>query len=662
MQLFVERHKAILKASMQGVLQHEQKLQQLDDWWGKVSLIGKINSLRLGSDILTSMDITKRRFNQLQHTLIDNLLQEQTKKVLLHDKACCQMAIDVLIRNLFERTADIGFLATDQQICHFMAQPLADAELHGKLHQHLQHYVANYSVYDDVVLLGLDGTIMLRLNQQYKQTHSADPLLQYSLERGSHYSETCRYSDLQPDKSLSLIYSQPVYGDAGQPLGVLCLCFNIADELNTIFSKLLVANPHSILALVNADGTVAFSSGPAQLPAQTKAAVANYLNLQQHEQHSYLVSFANSRGYQQYFGPGWQVQMWTPLQLLATSLVNSDSTGSTADGQLFPALLAIKRESMHVNDELSLIVLNGEIAAARKDAIEFIPVLNAIRGIGQNIYQVFSSSIDELGATIMHSLLQELTTLAELAADIMDRNLYERANDCRWWAQNASFRQALAQNPVDAAQQQQLSAELNYINSLYTVYHTIYLYNTAQHLVAISTTGSGISKIDDSTGAASCLQLTQPQQYSVSTFVPSALYQQQATYIYNAALFHPTEPEQVIGGIGLVFDSLPQFRAMLSDILPKNEQGDIKTGYSACYIDHAGKIISASHANWQIGTRLPLPAALYQRAQQGSVTEQCDINGQCYLLAIAPTNGYREYKTSDGYKNVVFACLLLQCS
>jgi hypothetical protein len=659
MQLFVERHKAILKASMQGVLEHEQKLQQLDDWWGKVSLIGKINSLRLGSDILTSMDITKQRFNQLQHTLIDNLLQEQTKKVLLHDNASCQMAIDVLIRNLFERTADIGFLATDQQICHFMAQPTADETLQNRLHQHLQHYVANYSVYDDVVLIAPDGTILLRLNQQYSQTCSADPLLQHSLERGSNYTETCRYSDLQPDKSLSLIYSQPVYGDAGQPLGVLCLCFNIADELNTIFSKLLAANRHSILVLVNADGTVAFSSDPAQLAAQTKVRLANSLNLQQHGQHSYLVSFANSRGYQQYFGPGWQVQMWTPLQRLASSKVSASNTDSPSDGQLFPALLAIKRESMQVNDELSLIVLNGEIAAARKEAIEFIPVLNAIRGIGQNIYQVFSSSIDELGSTIMHSLLQELTTLAELAADIMDRNLYERANDCRWWAQNASFRQALTQNTVDAVQQQKLSEELIYINSLYTVYHTIYLYNTALQLVAISTADIHLTNIDDRTGATGCLQLTQPQQYSVSAFVPSALYRQQATYIYNAPLFHPTEPEQVIGGIGLVFDSTPQFRAMLIDILPKNEQGAVETGYSACYVDSAGRIISASHDNWQIGARLPLPAALYQRALQGSLTEQYDINGQRYLLAIAPANGYREYKTSDGYKNVVFACLLL---
>ena len=162
MQLFVERHKAILKASMQGVLEHEQKLQQLDDWWGKVSLIGKINSLRLGSDILTSMDITKRRFNQLQHTLIDNLLQEQTKKVLLHDKACCQMAIDVLIRNLFERTADVRWWATEPALWSALSfaqtsparGPIAEARLR------LQTIHRYYTVYCDLVLTDSSGKII----------------------------------------------------------------------------------------------------------------------------------------------------------------------------------------------------------------------------------------------------------------------------------------------------------------------------------------------------------------------------------------------------------------------------------------------------------------------------------------------------------------------
>src|SRR5690606_19121052 len=91
----------------------------------------------------------------------------------------------------------------------------------------------------------------------------------------------------------------------------------------------------------------------------------------------------------------------------------------------------------------------------------------------------------------MHSQLLELTTLAELAADIMDRNLYERANDCRWWAQNASFRQALAQPNITDAQRQALAQQLAYINGLYTVYQTIYLYDARLQLVACFTDASG---------------------------------------------------------------------------------------------------------------------------------------------------------------------------
>lgn len=660
MQLFVEQHKEVLKATMPGVKGHEVKLQQLDDWWGKVSLIGKINSLRLGSDILTSMDITKQRFNQLQHTLIDNLLQEQTRKVLLYDKACCQMAIDVLTRNLFERTADIGFLATDQQIGQFMAEPAEpDSETAQSLLRHLQHYVANYSVYDDVVLLAPDGRILLRLNQQYKATYSADDLVQHSLNMGNSYTETCRYSDLQPDKALSLIYSQPVYNQQQQAIGVLCLCFNIADELETIFSKLLLTNQHGIMALVTADGRVAFSSNQQLLPVLSKAETIQRLKLHQHQQKNYLISVASSRGYQQYFGPGWQVQMWTPLHTLTQTAATNSHDKKITEAGLFPTLSAIKHESMQVNDELSLIVLNGEIAAARKHAIEFIPVLNAIRGIGQDIYQVFSTSIDELADTIMQSQLLELTTLAELAADIMDRNLYERANDCRWWAQNASFRQALAQTTLTAEQRQVLGQQLAYINSLYTVYQTIYLYDDKQQLVASSTAETHLCT-EDSSAAAANLKLSQPQQYSVSAFVPSKFYRQQPTYIYNAPLFHPQRREQVVGGIGLVFDSAPQFSAMLCDVLPKDDQGAIKAAYSACFTDLSGRIISSSHDKWQAGDTLPLPGNLYQRALQTPLTQLCEIQGQSYLVAIAPTRGYREYKTSDGYQNQLFACLLLQ--
>lgn len=56
----------------------------------------------------------------------------------------------------------------------------------------------------------------------------------------------------------------------------------------------------------------------------------------------------------------------------------------------------------------------------------------------------------------------------------------------------------------------------------------------------------------------------------------------------------------------------------------------------------------------------PLPAAFYQQALQRALTRQCELDGHQFLVAIAPTKGYREYKTSDGYQNQLFTCLLLR--
>ena len=478
MQFFFEHHKNHLKPHMSGVLQYEQKLTELDSWWSKVSLIGKINSLRLGSTILDSMDQTKKRFSELQQILIDNLLLEQTKKTLLTDKACSQIAIDVLIRNLFERTADIGFLATDSQIRSFLAEPSTEAV--EAMHQHLANYVSYYSVYQDVVLVSPEGQILLRLDQSQTQKYSRDPLVQQCLQQPQQFSESFRYSDLQPEQKQSLIYAQAVLSEQGIALGVLCLCFKFDDEITTIFKNLLPEHSQSILLLQAEDGSTVFSSDTELLPPQQTAGRQQQLGLRKVESRDYLLSFAQTQGYQGYFGPAWQTQIWTPVKSLSQQAKSSQQALDMNNLKLFPQLFHIHHSSLQVNDELSLIVLNGVISAARNDAVEFVPVLDAIRGIGKEIHQVFSHSVEELAHTVLHSQLEQLVMLARQALDIMDRNLYERANDCRWWAHNKKFQQLLRQ--PDLEKQQEAAKELVYINDLYTVYSNIYLYKIHRYL------------------------------------------------------------------------------------------------------------------------------------------------------------------------------------
>lgn len=659
MQYFFEHHKNHLKPHMSGVLQYEQKLTELDNWWSKVSLIGKINSLRLGTTILDSMDQTKKRFTELQQILIDNLLLEQTKKTLLTDKACSQIAIDVLIRNLFERTADIGFLATDSQICNFLAEPSPEAV--DALQQHLTNYVSYYSVYQDVVLLSPDGQILLRLDQSQTQKYSRDPLVQQCLQQPQQFSETFRYSDLQPEQKQSLIYAQAVLSEQGIALGVLCLCFKFDDEITTIFKNLQPEHSQSILLLQAEDGSTVFSSDTEMLPSQQTAGRQQQLGLRKVEGRDYLLSFAQTQGYQGYFGPAWQTQIWTPVKSLSNQPESTQQKLDIHNLKLFPELFNIHRSSLQVNDELSLIVLNGVISAARNDAVEFVPVLDAIRGIGKEIHQVFSHSVEELAHTVLHSQLEELVMLARQALDIMDRNLYERANDCRWWAHNKKFQQLLRQ--PDAEKRQEAAKELAYINDLYTVYFNIYLYDKTQRILCCARDNTEqLQQMPDNSGAADCLVLNTAHQYAVSAFEASAVYQQQSTYIYHAPVFTDTTTGKAQGGIALVFDSAPQFSAMLRDILPKNEHGEVKTDFAACFIDEKGAVLASSTTElWPTGQNMPLPVELFRSAKLQPVSQRVTLQGQPYWLALAYSKGYREYKTSDGYDNPLYCCVLLKC-
>ncbi len=73
-------------------------------------------------------------------------------------------------------------------------------------------------------------------------------------------------------------------------------------------------------------------------------------------------------------------------------------------------------------------------------------LLKEISATGVRTKDIFDASIENLHQTVITSLLHSNQSQAALAIDIMDRNLYERANDCRWWAVNPIFAKLLAQD------------------------------------------------------------------------------------------------------------------------------------------------------------------------------------------------------------------------
>lgn len=244
----------------------------------------------------------------------------------------------------------------------------------------------------------------------------------------------------------------------------------------------------------------------------------------------------------------------------------------------------------------------------------------------------------------------------------MDRNLYERANDCRWWALTTRFREILDEGKsMDAAAQQEMCAILKYINDLYTVYTLLFLFDTNGRIVAVSDEEASewLGQVIDAPWVDPILGLRSTQHYAVSDFSPSPYYGERATFIYGAAV--KGGRQNVVGGIGIVFDSEPQFRDMLEDALPRSASGDIEDGAFALFVDGHGCIISSAGAtSLKVGDKAQLPQDLLHPTAGSEVERIVTFEGRFYAAGAKLSEGYREYKSrDDSYHYDVTAIVML---
>ncbi len=671
MQLFIKQHSDHLLQAMPLVKNYQKRLAYLNDWWGKIALIGKINSYNVASTILEDMQRTKDKFGELQQKLTYNLLLENLQKLTLNNSSKAQVAIDILIRNLFERTADVSFLATDDDIRSFLSDPESSDISQSFITLRLKEYVKKYSVYDEIIILDLEGRVMAHLDSSNPIAFSTDPLLAETLNTKSEYVETFRYSDLQAKNANSLIYSCKITATndpSSQPLGVLCLCFRFQDEMRGIFNNLTHGTDSGVLMILDKQNKVIASSDEKQVSLDSVINTDRPLSIVFYRGQQYIACNCKTHGYQGFFGLAWQGLMMTPIkQAFALEDKSQDrrqdySKVISQASHFTPELKEIRHASIDVNTDLSLLVLNGQITSARKNAAEFMPVLEAIKQIGSDISDIFTESVDSLQeVTVMSSHLDNAGFLAALAVDIMDRNLYERANDCRWWALTTEFGRLLRKPILSNDEKQQISNILRYINDLYTVYTNLYVYNNQGDILAVSNKSEEHivgQRLPEQTATYMTLTIKDSQQYAVSPFVKTQFYDNRHTYIYNASITDLDNHNQVLGGIGIVFDSEPQFKSMLEDALPRNKQGRLIDGCFAAFADRDQNIISIANRNdMASGEKLNLPERFFHLRNGEKSSEIIDYQGQKYILGVAVSKGYREYKAVDNHKNDVF-CLL----
>ena len=222
----VKRHEQTLLRAMRSVDDCQNVLERLDRQWTRATLTGKINCSRIAQTLIDFIISTQDNFTSLQKNLVDTLVLENTQKVVLEITAVAQVAIDILKRNLFERTADVGFLATDDDLVQFLAAGEDAPDAVARIVSRLREYREKYTVYNEIIVCDTAGVVRAHLDQDNPVVGSADPLLAETLAAPS-YVETYRETDLLPGRGEALVYSQAIkHPVSGAALGVLCLVFD----------------------------------------------------------------------------------------------------------------------------------------------------------------------------------------------------------------------------------------------------------------------------------------------------------------------------------------------------------------------------------------------------------------------------------------------------
>ena len=114
-----------------------------------------------------------------------------------------------------------------------------------------------------------------------------------------------------------------------------------------------------------------------------------------------------------------------------------------------------------------------------------------------------------------------------------------------------------------------------------------------------------------------------------------------------------------MGGIGIVFDSLPQFADMLGDTLPKTGEGTVVEGAASYFADAGGTLVAASEAQMIPGEACPLQPQWLALGQGECHSQLESVGGVLYAVGCARSRGYREYKRDGRYSNDVLCIVRL---
>lgn len=303
-----------------------------------------------------------------------------------------------------------------------------------------------------------------------------------------------------------------------------------------------------------------------------------------------------------------------------------------------------------------VLSINAQIEAARAGesgrsfAIvgqEMVSFSNRIQAAAKSLEEESESLVLEL-AEISRQLATRVrgTRLSDLALtniDLIDRNLYERSCDCRWWATDVAMVNAL-ENPDDPLAVGHASERLGVILKAYTVYFDIVLADMDGQIIANGRPADYASvgmEQRDATWFRSARDSASGDEFGFESVHESTLVNGKRVLIYSCRVGRGgVASAEPIGVLGVIFnwDGLAQKIMHETPIEP-----DKKPLTRVCIVDDQGLVLADS-ADRILQDKIELPERTSLFAQAKTCATLRVERYDC-LVAHARSPGFETYRT-----------------
>lgn len=307
-------------------------------------------------------------------------------------------------------------------------------------------------------------------------------------------------------------------------------------------------------------------------------------------------------------------------------------------------------EIRRVTKLTTILGVNASIEAARSNNAGFAVVAEEVRKVSEQIESLADSLHRELDAKTgeLQSLGQKLVAdirgsrLADLSLgmiDIVDRNLYERSCDVRWWATDSAM--VACANAADDANRAYASSRLGVILDSYTVYLDLWVADMGGRVLAngrprqYAVQGRNVSGEEWFQRGAKTM--------SGEEFVACDVANQEglggaAVATYSAAIREEGRTHgRPIGVLGIFFDWDKQSQVVVDSV----RMTDAERARSRCMIVNREHKVIACNRRSELGKTVPLQT---QGKAMGSYSQP---GGN--LVGFALTPGYETYQGLGWY-------------